>query len=296
MDVTAPRSHPLPPAELGLEVSDTTTQHDDGWLVRLLGLPAGLDGPPGILQGGLAAGLTASLARFIDPFGAPLTGLHARLHAPTLLELPVEVRMRPTDVVAHYDVELHQQGVRTVSARVELAGREPTAHVADLLDLATVPLPPPRPQQAYPTCWICGPSPTHLHGQRLHPRYHRDDAVVVPWVADEELGDEHGVVSPAVVAAALDCPTVWAVMDAVEAAGGSAVLLGGYHLTVLRDAPVMEPLRTVARLDRVTGRKLEARAALVDEDGITYAVAAALQVAVDAVPTREQVLSRRRRR
>lgn len=294
MDASAAARHPLPPPELGLQVSATTTQRDDGWLARELTLPAGLDGPPGILQGGLAAGLTATLAPYIDPFGAPLTGLHARLHAPTLLEVPVEVRMRPTDVVAHYELELHQQGTRTLSARVELAGREPTAHVADLVDLAAVPLPPPRPQQAYPTCWICGPSPTHPHGQRLHPRYHRDGAVVVPWVADEALGDEHGVLDPAVVAAALDCPTVWAVMDAVHELGGHAALLGGYHLTVLRDAPVMEPLRTVARLDRVDGRKLEARAALVDEDGVVYAVAAALQVAVDAVPTREQVLSRRR--
>lgn len=101
-----------------------------------------------------------------------------------------------------------------------------------------------------------------------------------PWVADEELGDDRGVADPLVVSAVLDCPSVWACMHEVEALDMAGPLLAGFHLSFYRDAPVMEPLRTVARFDRADGRKLSARSALVDEDGVTYAVAAALQVAV----------------
>jgi hypothetical protein len=41
----------------------------------------------------------------------------------------------------------------------------------------------------------------------------------------------------------------------------------------------------VARIDDVDGRKLRARSALVDEDGVTYAVASALQISVGEIPS-----------
>jgi hypothetical protein len=254
-------------------------------LTRELLVPAGLDGPPGILQGGLAVGVTAAVARAGDRFGAPLTAIDARLHAPTPLGRPLAARVRPTEAAARYAVELRDGDQLLVTADVELAGHDPAPRAFDLLELASVPLPPAEPQTAFPTCWVCGSAPVHPAAQRLHPRYVGRDAVSIPWVADEELGDGRGVIDPLVVAAVLDCPTVWAAIAHIRALGHTGALLAGYHLRVFGDAPVMEPLRTVARLDDASGRKLRARSALVDEDGVVHAVASAFHLAVAEVPS-----------
>lgn len=275
---------PLGPAVLGLRLDADATISDDGWLVRELTVPTGLDGPPGILQGGFAAGVTAGIARAADRFGAPLTAIDARLHAPTPLGATIEARVRATDAAAVYDVETRHEGTLLVSATVELAGHDPAPRAFDLLELATVPLPDPEPQDAFPGCFVCGPDPAHPHGQRLHPRYRGHD-VVVPFIGDDELTDERGHVDDLLVAAILDCPTVWASMHHVLGRGDSGALLGGFHLRVFADAPPMEPLRTVARMDEADGRKIRARSALVDEEGITYAVASAFQVSVPEVPS-----------
>lgn len=275
---------PAGPPELGLELGADVTVSDDGWLVRELWAAPGLDGPPGILQGGLASGLAVAIARSVDRFGAPLTAVDARLHAPTPLGRRLQARVRATDVAARYEVETRDGDTLLVSAEVELAGHEVAARSYDLLELADVPLPEPRPQHAFPTCIVCGPEPTHPLGQRLHPGYHVDGSVVIPWVADEVLAGDDGAVDTLLVSAVLDCPTVWASMSHIGAEGYAGALLAGYHLRVFHDAPVMEPLRTVARMDDAQGRKIRARGALVDEDGITYAVASAFHVAVGEVP------------
>lgn len=275
---------PAGPEALGIELGADATVVD-GWLVREFHAPHGLDGPPGVLQGGLAAGVTASIARAADRFGAPLTSVDARLHAPTPLGRTLQARLRADDAPAHYLVELRDGDQLLVSARVELAGYDATPQAYDLVELASVELPDPRPQYDYPGCWVCGAEPSHPHAQRLHPRPYGRDQQVVPWVADEVLGDRRGMIDPLVVSAVLDCPTAWVAMPDVRDAGYSAALLGGFQLRVFRDAPVLELLRTVARLDEVDGRKLRARGALVDEDGVTYAIASAVQVAAKELPS-----------
>lgn len=276
---------PTGPPDLGLELSADATVSTDGWLVRELHVPLGLDGPPGILQGGFAAGLCVPIARAADPHGAPLTSLDARLHAPTPMGRTLQARVRASDAAARYEVETRDGDTLLVSAEVELAGHEPVARAFDLLELAGVPVPPPTPQHAFPTCWVCGPEPTHPLGQRLHPRYHGDDTVAIPWVADDVLADGRGMIDPVVVSAVLDCPTVWASMGHVRSLGHRGALLAGYHLTMFRDAPTMEVLRTVARFDGADGRKIRARGALVDDEGVTYAVSSALHISVPEVPS-----------
>jgi hypothetical protein len=283
--MTAPTTLPAGPPALGFELSADAQRSSDGWLTRELVVPLGLDGPPGILQGGLAAGITGAVARAGDRFGAPWTAIDARLHAPTPLGCSLAARVRPTVAAARYDVELRDGDTLLVSAEVELAGHDPSPRAFDLLELATVPVPPPEPQDAFPTCWVCGSAPVHPHAQRLHPRHVGHDAISIPWVADEVLGDGDGVIDPLVVSAVLDCPTVWASIEHVRSLGHTGALLAGYHLRVFSDARVMEPLRTVARLDDADGRKVRARGGLVDEDGVLYAVASAFHVSVAAVPS-----------
>jgi hypothetical protein len=276
---------PIGPAGLGIELGTDGHVSDDGWLIRSLLVPRGLDGPTGILQGGFAAGVTVGIARAADRFGAPLTAVDARLHAPTPLGCHLAAKVRPTASVARYEVELCDGEQVLVSAEVELAGHDPSPRAYDLLELGTVRLPAASPQTAFPHCWVCGSAPEHPLAQRLHPRYVGGDAVSIPWVADEVLADARGSVDPVVVAAVLDCPTVWAAIRHVHALGHTGALLAAYHLRVFHDAPVMEPLRTVGRLDTADGRKLHARGGLVDEDGVLYAVSSAFHLSVAEVPT-----------
>lgn len=272
------------PAALGLELSPDARVSDDGWLERELHAPAGLDGPPGILQGGLAAGITAPIARLADRHHAPLTSIDARLHAPTPLGASLRARVRASADAARYHVETRHGDVQLVSAEVELAGHEPTPQAFDLAELGRSRPPEPTPQHIYPGCFVCGPEPTHPHGQRLHPRYRDDGAIVQPWVVDPELGDERSMIDPLMISAVLDCPTVWASIGHIQALGHEGALLAGYRLQLFRDAPVMEPLRLVARMDAGDGRKIQARGALVDEEGVIYAVASAFHVSVSQLP------------
>jgi acyl-coenzyme A thioesterase PaaI-like protein len=271
------------PNALGFELGADIVPAEDGWFVRELFVPTGLDGPEGILQGGFAAGLALAGARGVDRFGAPITCLDARLHAPTPLGRALQLRARATERAATYEVETRDGDRLLVSAEVELAGQDPAPRALDLLELAEVPIPPADPKAAFPRCFVCGTHPSHPHGQRLLPRWHTPDTVVIPWVCDDDLGPT-GTVDPLVVSAVLDCPTVWSAWDVIDRRGDAGALLAHYHLRCFRDAPVMEPLRTVAHLDGADGRKLHARGALLDEDGGVYAVSSALHISVPEVP------------
>jgi hypothetical protein len=281
-----------PPA-LGIAIG-ADADLDRGWLVRPLRVGAGLDGPAGILQGGLASTVATAAARTADPFGAPLTSVVARLHAPTPLERELAIALRPADGVARHEVEIRDADTRLVSATVELAGRDPVPSVPDLVELATGSLPPQQLQHTYPTCFVCGPDNPHPHALRCTFGYVRDDAVALPWLVEEALaaprdprarGEFVEHVDPIVVGAALDCPGVWAATPALDAAGFAGCLLAGMEVRWYRDAPTYEPLRLVARHDELDGRKVRVRTALVDEDGTVFAVASALHIAVHEVPS-----------
>lgn len=273
---------PLPagPAVLGLELG-ADADVSRGSVRRRLTTPPDLHGPTGILQGGLAVGVLAEAARLSDRFGAPLTSVDARLWDPTPLGADLTVEVQQT-AAARFDVTTWDRDTRLVSGAVEFAGQDPSPRVADLVELGRVPFPPAEPQHRFPDCWVCGPD--HPRGLHLHPRWHAEGRVSIPWIADPELGDDRGVLHPLVVSAVLDCPTVWASLHHLEANGFAGALLAGYHLRSYRDAPVGEPLRIVARFDQADGRKVQARGALVDEDGVVYATSSCFHIAVTDIP------------
>jgi len=271
-----------PPA-LGLAMTADATV-SDGWLVRHLQVPDGLDGPKGILQGGFSTAVLIGAAQAVDPIGAPVTAVDARLHAPTPTGRTIEIAVRSTDLMAVYDVRTSYGSTTLVTGTVELAGAEPLSHVHDLAEIAGRAVPTPHPAAAFRDCWMCGSTNAHPHAQRMFPGYVDDRTVLCGWVADEVFGDDRGVVDPLLVAAALDCPTGWACAPTIEAMKTQGPLLAGYRVRYLRDIPVMEPVRIVGRLDHADGRKLSTRGALINDDGIVCAVASALQVAVDEVP------------
>ncbi|MFA9446661.1 hypothetical protein [Egicoccus sp. AB-alg6-2] len=274
---------PVGPPALGMTLAPQA-ELVDGWLARDLEVPTGLDGPAGILQGGFAAGLAIDAARAADRFGAPLTSVDAKLFAPTPLGKTLQVRVRPTETTATYEVETRDGDQVLVAATVELAGHDDAPRVYDLIELAHVPVPPGRSESPFPHCFVCGADPQHPHGQRLLPAWAGEGQISIPWVCDEELADEQGFIDPLLVAAVLDCPTVWSAWHAVEANGWEGALLAHYHVRFFGDAPAMDPLRTVARFDGVDGREVRARGALIDEDGVVYAMSSALHIGVARLP------------
>lgn len=326
---TGPTDRPpvvLGPPELGLVGRPVDGPHasDDraatgadgargGATWRVVAAP-GLDGPPGILQGGLASALPLAVARVVDRYGAPLTELVARLVAPTPLGVPLTVTVRPTATVARSAVRVLDGERLLVEAEVELAGPEPAAQLGDLVAVAASDPPPDtdpmrgapsaaaaggpaaadawrlgaeRAIGAYPRCVVCGPDADHPLALHVPPRWHGEDLVHVPWVAEEALASAWSgpdAVDPLVVAAALDCPSAWAAMPRAVAGGAAAILLAGLRLRVAHPVPVLDPLSVVGRCDDVDGRKLRARAAVVDDEGRVLAWASALHVAVAHLP------------
>lgn len=275
-------SRPAGPASLELRIG-TEVDIVDGAVRRRFRTPAHLHGPTGVLQGGLAAGFLAEAAALADRIGAPLTSIDARLRRPTPLGAELAVDVRQT-AAARFDVRTLAGADELVAGTVEFAGHDPVPRVADLVELGSVPIPAPVAQDRFPDCWVCGPdNPDGLH---LLPAWHAPDMVSIPWIPDDALAGDRGQLHRLVVAAVLDCPTVWAARSGWEDAGFAGALLAGYHLGMFADAPVGEPLRVVARLDAVDGRKIRARSALVDEDGIVYAVASAFHLGVAELPRR----------
>lgn len=271
------------PSALGITVGDPVTS--GGWTWWSLDIPEGLDGPPGVLQGGIVTGLTAALALRIDAFGAPLHAVTARLEAPTPLGRRLVARARPAEETAVHEVEWWADGRRLVRSRVELTGTEGLTAAADLVALAEVPVPPPRPDPLYPSCFVCGPGATHPAALHTYPAWVTRDSVSIPWVPEETVAlDGTDRVDTLVVAAALDCPTAWVAIDAVRAQGHLGVLLGTMRLRVARPVEVLDPVRITARLDGLDGRKARARSAIVDSDGRVLAMVEATHLAVRALP------------
>lgn len=275
---------PAGPPALGITVG-ADADLDGGWLVRPLTAAPGLDGPHGILQGGLATAVPTIAARLADPYGAPLTRVSSRLHAPTPLGAELTIALRPGDGVGHHQVELRDGDQLLVSGTVELAGRDPVPAVPDLAELALGPVPELVVHDEYSHCFVCGQDNAHPHAQRCAFGHLADDAVVLPWLLDGELAEPGPTIDPLLVAAILDCPGVWAATPALTAAGYVGCLLAGMEVRWYGEAPVYEVLRVAARFDGMEGRKLRVRTALLDEDGQVFAVASALHIAVSEVPS-----------
>jgi predicted thioesterase len=265
----------------GVHVTPTTVTTMSGEREVDLRVDGHLNGPPAVVQGGIAAGMLLAAARSVDRFGAPVTSIDARLMAPTPTDTGVQAFVSRV-AGATYEVETRIDGRELVAGTVELAGHDPIPRIADMMHLATVPLPEPQPQYAAPDCWVCGPD--NPHGLHLHPAWTPDGAIVQGFIVEEELADPNGVLDPLVVAALLDCPTVWCAQRHLDSISMRGAVLAGFHVRYFAEVPVGEPIRIVATMDEADGRKIRARSAILDEDGTVYAMASAFQYAVPDMP------------
>jgi hypothetical protein len=274
---------PIGAPTLGLRASPPLAA--DGAVWWALAIPPDLDGPPGVLQGGLVAGVLLALAGAIDPFGAPLHHLEVRLEAPTPLGAVVHARATPLAPGLH-EVELFAAGRRTARAEVDLTGADPLSAASDLRALAAAPLPRPEPSLLYPGCFACGPAAAHPAALHAYPGWVADDAVLLGWVPDPILADPDRPdrIDAAAVAAVLDCASAWVTMRPVTARGDAAVLLGTLRLRLAGSVEPLDPVRVAARLDLLDGRRARARSAVVDTDGRVLALVDAVHVTVRALP------------
>ena len=269
-------------SSIGMELS--APREGEAGSVVTLRAPAGLCGPPGVLQGGLSAGLALLAVGRVTGEDVVSGSLRARLHLPTPLEEELEVVVSPGAAGREHEVRTMVAGQPAMTATVS-SGR-PHGDLDDrgLVELATVPLPTPEDQTMTPTCWGCGDGPMQPDGLRLVPAWHGPDAVCVRLAPTSTHTRPDGALDPLTVAAALDCPTLWAAIGHVRARGDATGLLGGYHLDLHRPVPADRALRVVARADAPDGRKLRTRGALVDEEGTVFAVSNALHVSVPRMP------------
>ena len=216
-------------------------------------------GPPGSANGGYACGSIAEL------LGG---GVAVTLRRPPPLGRPLDVRPRDGGAVVLDGDELVAEArpatvALDVPAVVSLAQAERAAGGYPLFQ-----------GHPFPTCFTCGPDRGAGDGLRVFPGpVPGGDLWAAPWTPHPSVAGRDGLVAPAVVWAALDCPGGLAVMD------DAVVVLGRMAARVLAPPRAGTPYCLVAWPDGPPdGRKLPAGSALLDGDGGVLAVARAVWV------------------
>jgi len=236
------------------------------------------NGPPNSANGGYVCGLIASL-----------TGntVNVRLHRPPPLDTAL-------DLHESSDSEWQLQQGNELIAAAKLS-HVPTTHVPAGVDYVTA-LAASRHyrghvEQAYPTCFVCGPQRERGDGLRIFAGPVREtkqdqqashvltnNVVAAPWLPDASLDDGDGKVKAEFMWAALDCPGYFASM-----ASGRMALLGEMAVHIERRVHIEEPCVIIGWQILIEGRKHKVGTALFDGDGERCAVGIATWVEVAAV-------------
>jgi hypothetical protein len=218
------------------------------------------NGPSGSGNGGYVCGL---LARDID---GPS---QATLRLPPPLEKPIELR-RENGGAALYDGDTLIGEAKPVAFDLTAPPAPSLAEARDAEKRYTGFI-----NHRYPTCFVCGHARAAHDGLDLFTgKVEGRDMVACAWAPAADLADEHGVVRPEFVHAALDCPSYWALAHA-----GKPALLAS--LTASIDAPLPragETLIVAAWPVREEGRKHWGAAALYTANGNVIARAEALWI------------------
>lgn len=129
-------------------------------------------------------------------------------------------------------------------------------------------------EHPYPDCFVCGPERPEGDGLRLFPGpVGSGDVLATPWTPHPNRADEDGLVDRGFVWSALDCPSIWAVMERAPPDSPRHVVTG--ELAVRDAEPVRagEPHFVVAwPLEHDEGTR-RAGAAVIDESGEINAIA-----------------------
>ena len=223
---------------------------------------ARFNGPDGSANGGYAAGAFASA--LAPPDGA---GLQVSLRRPPPLDVELSVR----------GAELYDGDVLVAEAQpAAVTGEVPrvTPEVAVEAERRYTGL----VRHAFPRCFTCGPERAPGDGLRIFPGSVSDGVVAAIWEPHASMADGDGAVDPAVLWAALDCPSGIAVIEQT----GKPAVLG--RLAVARYSAVRAGRRYVIvgwPREGAGRRSQPAGSALLDEDGIVVAQSDAVWISVD---------------
>ena len=220
-------------------------------------------GPPASANGGYACGAIAGL------LGG---GVEVTLRRPPPLGRPLRLLRADDRTAVVYDGD---ELVAEAHPATVALGLPSTASLAEARAAAgRYPLFQGHP---FPTCFTCGPDRAAGDGLRIFPGpLPGGELWAAPWTPDRSVADRDGLVMPAVVWAALDCPSGFA-----AGVGGTVMVLGRMAARVLaRPRAGAEYCLVAWRAGAADGRRRPAASALLDVDGGVLAVARAIWVTV----------------
>lgn len=120
-------------------------------------------------------------------------------------------------------------------------------------------------QHLLPTCFVCGPARHQGDGLRIFASpVNGRDLVAAPWLPDESLAGEGGVVRPEFVWAALDCPGGLAVIQHI---GFKPIVLGKLAAHLTRPVLAGESYVVMGWMMGQDGRKFAAGTAVYSASG-----------------------------
>ncbi len=229
------------------------------------------NGPPDSAHGGVAAGRMAEL---VDPLRA-----RVRLHTP----VPINAPMTSTEA-ENGAIEMTADGQRVAAVRALEAPLEVehfprldphvmTQAEADFLDHWG------GDHHPFPTCFGCGPGRHDGLGMELRsgaaPGH---DVHAASW--EPAL---NGPVPDWLVWAALDCPSGFPAF--VGMAPDRARVTGEFAVDIRQTVPGDGAYQILSHVTGHSGRKTTTAAAIVDEDGVNLAVAAAICIEIPLAST-----------
>ena len=231
-------------------------------------IPHRFRGPPASGNGGYVVGL---VAEWIEG-PAEVT-----LLAPPPLDVPLHRRRDDAEVML-FDAARNYASGRPLDRVPEFELPAPPGE--DELEAAAMSFPGPS-GHPIPGCFVCGTERGPGDGLCIYPGEspHRDVAVA-EWTPSEELADEHGHVLERFVWAALDCPSYFGLCEPRPLA-----LLARLAGWIERPVTPGDRLRITAWELSREGRKHHSATVIHDEAGEVVALAKALWIEVDELPS-----------
>lgn len=233
-------------------------------MAETVSIPRAFCGPPESGNGGYVCGVTA---RLLTDGPAEVT-----LRRPPPLERALRVERSASRVALMDDDAVVADAVPT-ELDVELpppVSADSARRAVDAFDVA-------RYTDSHPFrgCFTCGPDRAVGQGLRLFPAplLDRADTAASPWVPQESLADETGLVRAEIIWAAVDCPSAFGHM--MRSDPWDPIVLGRLAADIRRRPAPGEDLAVGGWLIEDQGRKLIGAAAVWAADGSVVAVSRA---------------------
>lgn len=226
------------------------------------------NGPPESGHGGYTCGLVATA--LTD--GA----VEVTLRSPPPVERPLLLATDSDRVELRDDEQLVAEGV---TVEPQIAPPDPISFAVANAAAATFDAESYAAEHPFPTCFACGPGRAPGDGLRLFPAEIAPHLIASPWVPDESLAADDGLIDPVFLWAALDCPSglVW-VHDVPQP---PPHVLGRMAVTVQRRPAPGNELVVAGWHIGIDGRKRRSGAVVWDSDGAVVAASLATWISLD---------------